>query len=195
MSTFTLRRWLLIASLMFCQVALADAKAPPAKTDAKADVKPDAKADVKTDAKADVKPDATTPPKDVEAKSDSGKKAEADVEPVQEPTAPFKLIAALKPVSMAEVDAVIEQSDRAVQSCSKNARRLDTLAVMMAITIDGDGKVSEVVPAPEGGDKVPPEAACLAKLTRKLKFPATGTTTHVEYPFMIVSRVNRAPSY
>jgi hypothetical protein len=65
----------------------------------------------------------------------------------------------------------------------------------MSITIDPDGKVSEVVPAPEDGAKVPPEAACLAKLTKKLKFPATGTTTRVEYPFMLVSRVNRTPSY
>ena len=169
MSNFTVRRWLLVASMMFCQVALADG----AKSDAKA-----------------------PPPKEAEAKSDSGKKAEPDIEPVQPPTAPFKLIAALKPVSMEQVDQIIEASDHAVQSCNRNARRLDTLAVMMSITIDGDGKVSEAVPAAEGDNaKVPPEAACLVKLTKKLKFPATGTTTHVEYPFMIVSRVKSAPSY
>lgn len=169
-----MRRWLLVASMMFCQVALADGpKAPPAK---------------EADAKA-------PPAKEVEAKSDSAKKAEPDIEPVQ-PTVPFKLIAALKPVSMEQVDQVIEASDHAVQSCSKNARRLDTLAVLLSITIDADGKVSEAVPAADGENaKVPPEAACLVKLTKKLKFPATGTTTHVEYPFMIVSRVKSAPSY
>ncbi|HEX9104070.1 MAG TPA: hypothetical protein VF997_17785 [Polyangia bacterium] len=170
MSNFAVRRWLLVASMVFCQVALAeepkgDAKAPAAK--------------------------------EAEAKSDTNKKAEPEIEPVVPPAAPFKLLAALKPVSMEVVDQVIEASDRAVQACSKNPRRLDTLAVLMAITIDADGKVSEAVPAPQEGDngKVPPEAACLARLTKKLKFPATGTTTHVQYPFMIVSRVNRAPSY
>ena len=166
MSNFTVRRWLLVASLLFCQLALADGKS-----------------------------DGKAAPKETDAKSDSTKKAEADIEPVQPPTAPFKLLAALKPVSMAEVDQIIEASDRAVQSCNKSPHRLDTLAVLMSITIDPDGKVSEVVPAPEEGAKVPPEAACLAKLTKKLKFPATGTTTRVEYPFMLVSRVNRAPSY
>ena len=175
MSNFTVRRWLLVASMVFCQVALADGpKAPPAK---------------EADAKA-------PPAKEAEAKGDTTKKAEPEIEPVQPPTAPFKLIAALKPVSMEQVDQVIEASDRAVQSCSKNARRLDTLAVLMAITIDGEGKVTEAVPAADGDSaKVPPEAACLVKLTKKLKFPATGTTTHVEYPFMIVSRVKGAPSY
>ena len=173
MSNFTVRRWMLVASMLFCQVALADGGA-------------------KSDAKSDAKAPAA---KEAEAKSDTAKKAEADIEPVQPPTAPFKLIAALKPVSMEQVDQIIEASDRQVQSCSKSARRLDTLAVLMSITIDGDGKVTEVVPAAEEGEKVPPEAACLAKLTKKLKFPATGTITHVEYPFMIVSRVKGAPSY
>ncbi len=170
MSNFTLRRWVLVASMLFCQVALADGAA-------------------KSDAKA-------PPTKEAEAASDTAKKAaEPDIEPVQPPTVPFKLLAALKPVSMEQVDQIIEASDRQVQACSKSSRRLDTLAVLMAITIDGDGKVSEVAPAAEEGEKVPPEAACLAKLTKKLKFPATGTVTHVQYPFMIVSRVNRAPSY
>ncbi|HEX6837996.1 MAG TPA: hypothetical protein VF334_15570 [Polyangia bacterium] len=168
MSKFTVRRWLLVASMMFCQLALADG----AKSDAKAPA-----------------------PKEAEAKSDGAKKAEPDIEPVQAPAPPFKLIAALKPVSMEQVDQVIESSDHAVQSCSKSARRLDTLAVLLSITIDGEGKVTEAVPAPQEGEKVPPEAACLVKLTKKLKFPATGTTTHVEYLFMIVSRVKGAPSY
>ena len=61
----------------------------------------------------------------------------------------------------------------------------------MTMTIDADGKVSEVDAAPESADggKAPAEAACLARIAKKLKFSATGTVTHVQYPFMIVSRV------
>jgi hypothetical protein len=160
-----MRRFLLIASMLICQVGLAeepksDAKAPPLKT-------PVAKA------------------------------VETEIEPVVPPeTLPFKLLAALKPVSMEQVDQVVEANDRAVQSCNKNARRLDTLAVLMAITIDGDGKVQEALPTPDDGSpKLPPEAACLVRVAKKLKFPATGTVTHVQYPFMIVSRVARSLAF
>ncbi len=165
-----MRRWVLIASMLVCQLGLAE----EAKSDAKA-----------------------PPSKEVEASADAAKKAEPDIEPVQPPTVPFKLLAALKPVSMEQVDQIIEASDRAVQACNKNPRRPDTLAILMAITIDPDGKVAEAVPAQDGesANKVPPEAACLAKLTKKLKFPATGTTTHLQYPFMLVSRAPRTPSY
>ena len=110
---------------------------------------------------------------------------------------PFKLLAAIKPVSMEVVDKVIEASDHAVQSCNRNERRADTLAVLMTLTIDGDGKVSEAQAAPEDqqNGKMPAEAACLARVAKKLKFPATGTVTHVEYPFMLVSRVSRSLSF
>ena len=57
---------------------------------------------------------------------------------------PFKLLAALKPVSMEDVDRVVEANDRAVQGCNRNGRRVDTLAVLMTMTIEADGKVSEV---------------------------------------------------
>ena len=167
MSTFALRRFVLVASMLFCQIALADA------------------------AKSDAKAPAT---KEAEAAGDSAKKAEPDLAPLA-PTVPFKLIAALKPVSMEQVDQVIEASDHAVQACSRNAHRLDTLAVMVTMTIDPNGNVSEAAPAPEEGEKIPAEATCLVRLAKKLKFPATGTTTHVDYPFMIVSRVRSAPSY
>jgi hypothetical protein len=138
MGTFTVRRFLLVASMLICQVGLAE-----------------------------------------------------------EPQPPFKLLAATKPVSMEDVDKVVEASDRAVQACNRNARRLDTLAVLMTLTIEADGKVSAVDAAPQAEDngKAPPEAACLARVAKKLKFPASGTTSHVQYPFMIVSRVNRSIAF
>ena len=133
-----MRRFLLTATMLFCQVALAD-----------------------------------------------------EPKPTDQPELPFKLLAAIKPVSMEDVDKVVEASDRAVQACNRNGRRVDTLAVLMTMTIDADGKVSTVEAAPEDQDngKAPAEAACLSRVAKKLKFPATGTVTHVSYPFMIVSRI------
>jgi hypothetical protein len=98
---------------------------------------------------------------------------------------------------MEDVDRIVEASDRLVQGCNRNGRRVDTLAVLMTMTIEADGKVSAVDASPESSDngKAPAEAACLAKIAKKLKFPATGTITHVSYPFMIVSRIKAAPSY
>ena len=154
MSTFTLRRLLLVASMLFCQVALADA----------------AKSETKSDAKA-------PPPKSAEANGDASKQAELQIEPVVPPAPPFKLMAALKPVSMVEVDDVVEASDRAVQACNRNARRPDTLAVTVVMTIDGDGNVSAAMRRRRGQNsgKAPAEAACLVRVAKKLKFPATGT--------------------
>ncbi len=147
-----MRRLLLVASMVFCQVALADETSKESTT--------------------------ATPSTSVLADP-----AQAEL--------PFKLLAALKPVSMLDVDRVVEANDRAVQGCNRNGRRVDTLAVIMTMTIDADGKVSEVDAAPESedGGKAPAEAACLARLAKKLKFPATGAVAHVQYPFMIVSRV------
>jgi hypothetical protein len=158
MSNFTVRRVLLVASMLFCRVALAD------------------------DAK--------------------------------QPEAPNKLpAAAAKPVSMEEVDKVVEASDRAVQACNKNGRRGDTLAVLMSMTIEADGTVSTVEATPQDQDngkgettagKVRSaadqrwsnaEAACLVRVAKKMKFPAAGTVSHVQYPFMLVPPVKRAPSY
>jgi hypothetical protein len=146
MSNFTVRRFILVASMLFCQLALAD--------------------------------DTKEPPP-----------------PADQPELPFKLLAAIKPVTMEDVDKVVEASDKAVQNCNRKSKRAETLAVMMNMTIDGDGNVTEVEAAPEDdGAKAPPEAVCLAKVAKKLKFPATGTVSHVSYPFMIVGRVKASPA-
>lgn len=139
MSNFTVRRFLLVASMLFCRIALADDSAASA------------------------------------------------------PEPPFKLLAATRPVSMEDVDKVIEGSDRAVQACNKNARRADTLAVLVTMTIEADGTVSAVEAAAQGedGGKAPAEAACLVRVARRLQFPAAGTVSHVQYPFLIVPRLER----
>jgi hypothetical protein len=158
MSNFTVRRYLLVASMLLCQIALAD------------------------DASKETK--AQPPPKPPAA--------EEEVETTN-PQPPFKLLAAIKPVSMEDVDKVVEANDKAVQACNRNSRRLDTLAVLMTLTIDADGKVSaaDAVAQDQDGGKIPAEAACLARVAKKLKFPASGTISRVSYPFMIVSRVKR----
>lgn len=166
MSNFTVRRYLLVASMFFCQIALADdasKEAPPPKP--AADKQPEAK-------QAPEEPQTT------------------------DPQPPWKLLAAIKPVSMEDVDKVVEANDKAVQACSRNSRRLDTLAVLMTLTIDGDGKVTaaDAAPQDQDGGKVPAEASCLARVAKKLKFPASGTVSHLSYPFMIVSRVKRGPA-
>ena len=181
MSNFTVRRWILIASMLFCQIALAD------------------------DASKE-------PPKPAADKPAAAKQAPEEPE-TTDPQPPWKLLAAIKPVSMEDVDKVVEANDKAVQACNRNSRRLDTLAVLMTLVIDGDGKVTSAEAAPQDqdggkGDTAAgtgrsaadqrlwnAEAACLARVAKKLKFPAAGTVTHVSYPFMIVSRVKRGPAF
>lgn len=99
------------------------------------------------------------------------------------------------PLKIEAVDEVVEANDRAVQACSRNLRRADTLAVLMQLTIDGEGAVQAAVPVVADGERAPAEATCLAKVARKLRFPATGTLSQVQYPFMIVSRLVRRPSF
>jgi len=53
----------------------------------------------------------------------------------------------------------------------------------------------EAAPQSEDNGKAPAEAACLARVAKKLKFPAAGTSSTVQYPFMIVSRVNRSVAF
>jgi hypothetical protein len=89
-----------------------------------------------------------------------------------------------RPLSMETVDHVMEQHDRAIQACHRGGARRGTLAVQLVIEIDAAGNVIVAEPA----DKPTPEAACLAKVTRRLKFPSTGVNTRLAYPFMLLTR-------
>ncbi len=92
----------------------------------------------------------------------------------------------LRPLRMEAVDQVIERADRAVQSCGRG-RGHDTLAIILKLEIDADGKVVGA----EAAGKITPAVACLQKVARKLQFPATGTSSHVEYPFMLAPQIRR----
>ena len=92
----------------------------------------------------------------------------------------------LRPLRMEAVDQVIEHADRAVQSCG-HGRAHDTLAIILKLDIDADGKVVGAEPA----GKITPAVQCLQRVARKLQFPATGTLSHFEYPFMLVPQLRR----
>jgi hypothetical protein len=94
----------------------------------------------------------------------------------------------LRPLKLEAVDQVIEQNDRAVQACARAARGRDTLAVILHLEIDGEGKVISALPASE---KISPESACLSRVARKLHFPSTGTVSRVDYPFMLAPQLRR----
>jgi hypothetical protein len=92
-----------------------------------------------------------------------------------------------RPLSMETVDHVIEQHDRAVQGCHRGSNRHDTLAVQLILDIDPSGAVANVAPA----DKSTTESQCLARLAKKLHFPATGVETKIAYPFMLMPQLHR----
>ena len=92
-----------------------------------------------------------------------------------------------RPLSMETIDHVIEQHDRAVQSCHHGSNRHDTLAVQLLLDIDPAGAVSSALPA----DKSTSEAQCLARLAKKFHFPATGVETRIAYPFMLMPQLHR----
>jgi hypothetical protein len=94
----------------------------------------------------------------------------------------------VRPLKLEAVDEVIEHNDRAVQACARGARVRDTLAVLMHLEIDGDGRVITVEPS---SGKPTPEAACLQRVARKLHFPSTGTISRVDYPFMLLPQIRR----
>ena len=93
----------------------------------------------------------------------------------------------LRPLKLEVVDQVIEQSDRAVQACGTRARVHDTLAVIMRLEIDGSGRVLSAEPS----GKASAETTCLARVAKRLKFPATGLPSHVEYPFLLTPQLRR----
>ncbi len=89
-----------------------------------------------------------------------------------------------RPLSMETVDRVIEQHDRLVQSCHRGGGKRGTLAVQLVLEIDAEGNVTVAQPV----DKASPETQCLARVARRLKFPSTGVTTKIAYPFMLLTR-------
>jgi hypothetical protein len=84
-----------------------------------------------------------------------------------------------RPLKMEVVDRVIEQNDRAVQACGRGGRH-DTLAVLVRLEIDAEGRVQSA--APTNASAV---AACLARVARRLHFPSSGMVSKVDYPFML----------
>ena len=94
---------------------------------------------------------------------------------------------AARPLKLSVVDQVIEQSDRQVQSCRRGHASLDTVAVLLRLDIDGDGRVVSALPAQVRADgKQSAEERCLEHVASRLKFPPSGVVTHLEYPFMLL---------
>jgi hypothetical protein len=89
----------------------------------------------------------------------------------------------VRPLRLEVVDEVIEKADRAVQRCSRLGGG-DSRAVLLRLEIGADGKVLDVI-QPEQRSA---ESQCLARVARTLSFPATGTTSHVAYPFVLTPR-------
>ena len=85
-----------------------------------------------------------------------------------------------RPLSMEVIDQVIEKSDRAIQSCHHGSGH-DLMAVQLMLEIDAQGMVVEASPL----DKASSTTQCLARVAKKLHFPATGVSTKIAYPFML----------
>jgi hypothetical protein len=93
----------------------------------------------------------------------------------------------LRPLKLEAVDQVVEKHDRAVQACARGGHK-DTKAILLHLEISPDG---HVLTAASSSEKAPAEAACLSRLVRKMKFPSTGTVSHVEFPFLLVPQLRR----
>jgi hypothetical protein len=93
----------------------------------------------------------------------------------------------VRPLKMEAVDQVVEKHDRSVQACARGGHK-DTKAVLLRLEIDPDG---HVLTAESSAEKAPAEAACLARVVRKMKFPKAGVVSHVEFPFLLVPQLRR----
>jgi hypothetical protein len=85
-----------------------------------------------------------------------------------------------RPLRMEVVDQVIEKNDRAVQACGRGNGH-DLLAVQLMLEIDAQGMVVAAAPV----DKASSTTHCLARIAKRLHFPATGVSTKIAYPFML----------
>jgi len=94
-----------------------------------------------------------------------------------------------RPLKLEAVDQVIEKNDRYVQACARKLRG-DTLAVLVRLEIDSSGKVLAAEPV-----DATPEGQCLSKVARRIKFPASGAVSKLDYPFMLAPQLRRAPSF
>jgi hypothetical protein len=81
---------------------------------------------------------------------------------------------------MEVIDQVIEKSDRAVKACGRGSGH-DLLAVQLMLEIDAQGVVVAASPV----DKPSSTTQCLARIAKRLHFPATGVSTKIAYPFML----------
>jgi hypothetical protein len=91
----------------------------------------------------------------------------------------------VRPLSLEVVDRVVEQNDRAVQACART-RAHDTLAVLVRLEIDAEGRVTAAQAAWPTA-----ESRCLERVARRFRFPPTGTATHVDFPFLLEPRIRR----
>jgi len=89
----------------------------------------------------------------------------------------------VRPLTLEQVEQVVEKSDRAVQACARG--RHDTMAVLLRLEIEADGRVSSVQPTQ---DKPPAETGCVVRVAKKLRFPESGTHSRIDYPFMLMSK-------
>jgi hypothetical protein len=89
----------------------------------------------------------------------------------------------VRPLTLEQVEQVVEKNDRAVQACARG--RHDTMAVLLRLEIEADGRVSSAAPTME---KPPAETGCVMRVAKKLRFPESGTHSRIDYPFMLMSK-------
>jgi hypothetical protein len=86
-------------------------------------------------------------------------------------------------LSLQAIDEVVEQNDRAIQSCARGlgVRRGQEVAVQISLTIDAGGHVAQA--AAEHHSR---SAACLENVVRRLQFPAPGHKVQLSLPFLLI---------
>lgn len=82
------------------------------------------------------------------------------------------------------IDAVVEQHDRALQACGRSlAKKGDVVAVMVAVTIDQNGRVVDAEAKAQGV-----AGRCIERTVKKMQFPSSGLYTQLAYPILINPR-------
>ena len=83
----------------------------------------------------------------------------------------------------AVIDKVVAKHDKRVQACGTKKKAAEAYPVFVHLEIEGNGQVSQAKPA-----KHNKEAMCVAGVAKKLHFPATGTQSTIEFPFMMTPK-------